>query len=277
MQDDDETPALVLYQTLRARGAATSEAELGKAAGLDREQTERGRQRLTRLGLIRHEDGVLEPVDPDTALTRTMDAYRATAAEQVRTAADLQELTGSLLTVYRPAVAREASLVEVEYYSDRRQKVRVLRELDSTVRHTSDSIHPGPVAPMDVLHTSARQDEEMIRRGVRNRTVYPQSAVSNPQFNRYLRELTEMGVAVRLIDHAPYDMIIYDGQVAAFRGNPPVPGDPHLVVVVRGSALIQAQIAVFEDLWLRAVPYEPPAAASPATPNSPRRKGPSSG
>ncbi|MFC4036714.1 LuxR C-terminal-related transcriptional regulator [Streptomyces polygonati] len=259
MQDDDEIPALALYQALRARGTAASEAELCKAAGLDPDQAERGRRRLQRLGLIRFEGDVLEPVDPDTALSRTMDAYHATAAAQVRTAAGLQELTDSLLTVYRPAVAREASLVEVEYYSEPRKKARLLRELDSTVRHTSDSVHPGPVAPVEVLNASARQDEEMIRRGVRNRTLYPQSAVQISAFNRHLRELSELGVEVRLIDHAPYDMIIYDGQVACFRGDPLVPGGASLIVVVRGSALIQAQIAVFEDLWLRAVPYEPSA------------------
>ncbi|MYS20092.1 regulatory protein, luxR family [Streptomyces sp. DvalAA-14] len=256
MQDDDEIPALALYQVLRARGTAASEAELGKAAGLDRDQAERGRRRLQRLGLIRFEDDVLEPVDPDTALTRTMSAYRASVAEQLRTSTDLQELTDSLLTVYRPAVAREASLVEVEYLTERRKKDRLLRELDSTVRHTSDSIHPGPVAaPVAVLDASARQDEAMIRRGVRNRTIYSQSAVQVPAFNRHLRDLSAVGVEVRLIDHAPYDLIIYDGQVAVFRGGPLVPGGAPTAIVVRGSALIEGQTAVFEDLWLRAVPY----------------------
>ncbi|WNI17078.1 helix-turn-helix transcriptional regulator [Actinacidiphila sp. ITFR-21] len=274
MRDDDETPALAIYQVLRARGTAASAGELGKAAGLDQDQAERGRRRLERLGLIRAQDGVLEPVDPDTALTRTMETYHATAAEQARSAVAVRELTDSLLTVYRPAVAREASLVEVEYYSDRRQKDRLLRELDSTVRHTSAAVHPGPVAPMEALDASARQDAEMIGRGVRNRTILPQSAAQLPHFNRHLRELAELGVEVRLIDHAPYDLIIYDSQVAVFLTGYQPRAESPLMVVVRGSALIQAQISVYEDLWLRAVPYEPaaPAAAPGDTELTPQER-----
>jgi DNA-binding CsgD family transcriptional regulator len=263
MQDDDEIPALALYQALRAGSGSASEADLRRAAGLNPDQAERASRRLRELGLIRWEDGVLEPVDPDTALAGAMDAYHATAAEQVRKAADLQQRTNSLLTVYRPAVAREASQVEVEYFRDRRNKDRTLRDLDSSVRRTVDSLHPGPLPPPEVLDTSARRDKELQHNGVRMRTIYPQSALQAPQYQRHLRQLAELGVELRLIDHAPYDLLVYDGMVACLPADPQAPVESPMIVV-RGSALIRTQLAMFEDYWLRALPYEQAAGAGPA-------------
>lgn len=140
----DEEFALSIYQALRAQGGGAAE-EISAAAGLDAEQSERGWRRLRALGLVQDHGGSVEPVEPDTALIRTMDAFHANAAERVRTAATLQNATQTLMTVYRPTVAREASQVEVEFLVDRRRKDRALQELNGTTRKFADSLHPGPM------------------------------------------------------------------------------------------------------------------------------------
>jgi DNA-binding CsgD family transcriptional regulator len=266
---DDEEYALAVYQTLRSQGPVPP-ARVAGAAGLDEERARRGLDRLRTLGLLQEAGGLLEPVEPDTALLRTMDAYRAHAAEQAGSAADLRRLTHSLLTVYRPAVARGAAQVEVEYISDRRAKDRLLHDLTATVEETCDSLHAGPMPPMEVLERSLAEDAELVARGVRRRAVHRQTLLQTPRHARYLRELAALGVEVRLIEHAAYDLILLDRMVACLPAEPGVPGSD--ILVLRGSALINAQLAMYEDYWLRAVPYEATAADPPDAELTPQER-----
>lgn len=249
----DEEFALSIYQALRAQGGGAAE-EISAASGLDAEQSERGWRRLRALGLVQDHGGSVEPVEPDTALIRTMDAFHANAAERVRTAATLQNATQTLMTVYRPAVAREASQVEVEFLADRRRKDRALQELNGTTRKFADSLHPGPMPPAQVLEDSLGRDAEMIARGVRVRAIYPQSLLQSTRSARYLSDLSELGAEVRLVDHAPFDLLIMDHMVACLPANPDDP--PRSMILIRGAALIRTYVAMYEDYWLRSTPYE---------------------
>jgi DNA-binding CsgD family transcriptional regulator len=253
MPGDDEL-ALTVYQALRAHGSFASEAELGRAAGVGAEEARRGRLRLEDLGLLQQGDGLLEPVDPETALLRTMTAYQTSAAQQASTAAALQQLTESLMSVYRPAVAAEAAQVEVAYLTDRRHKDRTMTELAGTSRHRVDSMHPGPMPSPPVLEDSLRRDAQMRERRVRLRSIYPLSLLQSPRHVGYLERLSDLGAEVRLLDHAPCDLVIHDGEAACVPSDPGSPGGPMLLV--RGSALIRVLVGFYEDLWLRAVPYE---------------------
>jgi DNA-binding CsgD family transcriptional regulator/DNA-binding Lrp family transcriptional regulator len=262
MQGDEE-PALTLYQALRAQGTAASEQdhELGRAAGLDPDQVERALARLRRLGLVRG-DGA--PVEPDAALVTTMAAYQAHTAEQARNAVAFRELADSLLSVYRPAVAREASQVEVEYITGRPRKERALNGLNTLTRETCDSMHPGPMPPMEVLERSLRRDAAMIERGVRIRCLYPRAPLQGARYTAYLRELTGLGAQVRLIDHAPCDLLIRDGMTACLPADPQNAAESAMLLI-QGAALVTTLSAVYEDYWLRATPYEQAVAGEPCS------------
>ena len=248
-----EAYALALYHALRERGGGSTH-EIGRAAGLDEEQTGRGLLRLAELGLVQDRDGQMEPVEPDTALVRTMDAYHANAAEQVLKATSLQRATQALMTVYRPAVARDASEVEVEYLTDRRRKDRALIELNTMTRESCDSLHPGTMPPMHVLEHSLAEDAAMVGRGVRVRAIYRQAVTQTPRYARYLHELAETGTEVRLIDHAPFDMLLFDSLVACVPADPDDRRGP--MVMIRGTGLVNMCVALFEDYWLRGAPFE---------------------
>jgi len=256
----DEEHALAVYQALRSRGRASA-ADLRRASGLPAGQVAAGLARLRELGLVQQTpegrqagDGGFEPVEPDAALTRTVDAYRETAARQAAGAADLQQLAQSLMSVYRPAVARESAHVEAEFISDRRMKDRTLQELVAGTRESVDSAHPGPMPPMEVLEASLRLDRAMTERGVRLRAVYPRSIAAVPRYAGYLRQLSEAGVKVRLIDRVAYDLLIVDRLAVCLPADPDRPSGSMLLV--RGSALVKIHVAAFEDCWLRAVPFE---------------------
>jgi DNA-binding CsgD family transcriptional regulator len=264
----DEEFALSIYQVLRARGGAAPDAA-GRALGLADGQIRRAVRRLGELGLVKeHPDGLLEPLDPDAALLRTLDACRANAAEQ----AHLEQLTRSLTTVYRPAVARETSQVAVEYYSDKRRRDRIVSTLDTTTRESTDAMHPGPLPPLEVLEESRRRDAAAVRRGVRLRAIYPQAVAQTAKYARHLQDLAGIGVEVRLVDHAPYDLVVFDRLVVCLPADPAEPGKS--MVVVRGSALVNIHLATFDDYWLRAVPYgdRPPSRPGAPTDLSPQER-----
>jgi DNA-binding CsgD family transcriptional regulator len=250
----DEDPALALYQALRAHGRFASDEELRKAAGIDADQARRGRQRLRQLGLVEVKEGALEPVEPDTALVRTLEAQHANAAELARRAAESREVSQALLAVYRPVTTREASQVEVEYLTDRRLKDNALVSLIATTRHSTDSMHPGPLPDRPMLVESLRQDASMVDRGVRVRAIYPLAVLQSPKYARYLHDLAGLGAEVRLIDHAPCDLLIFDRLLACLPGDPENRGGPMLLI--RGLALAKSYVAFYEDFWLRSVPYE---------------------
>jgi len=259
---DEEQTALALYQALRAHGEAMSGPELRKAAGLDTDQAEPGLRRLRRLGLIREDRDQLEPVEPDAALITTMTAYEARIAEQAGSATAFRQLADSLLTVYRPAVAREASQVEVEYITGPQQKKRSTAMLMATTQECIDSMHPGPMPPMDLLEQSLRHDAAMIKRGIRLRCLYPQSLLQGTRYAPYLRALTALGAEVRIVGHLPTDLIIQDRITAVMSTNPEQTFG-HPMLLIRGAALVNTLNTIYEDYWLRAIPYEQAAAPGP--------------
>jgi DNA-binding CsgD family transcriptional regulator len=255
---EEDEYALSVYQALRSRGGLAA-AALRKAAGLSEEQTRHGLARLRELGLVEEREGRLDPVEPDTAVVQTMEAMHRGAEELIR----VQRLTRALVSVYRPAASREASQVEVEYVTGRRRKDRLMLDFNTTVRQECASLHPGPMPPMDVLEGSLSLDEVMLARGVRVRAIYPIALLQTPKHVRYLQRLEGLGVEVRLVEHAAYDLLIFDRAVACVPGDPDNPGESMLVV--RGSALIKTYAAMYEDYWLRSVPLDAGTAAASVT------------
>lgn len=252
---DDEDVALTVYRALRARGGFSSAADLRSATGLDADRARRGTARLLRLGLARETDGTVEPVDPDAAAAQALDSYTGVAVEQLRQASALQDVLRSLTSVYRLAVdATAGSPVEVDYVTDKRRKEQSISDNEALCHTRTDSMHPGPMPPMRVLEQSLAGDLALIARGVRVRAIYPQWLPRSPRYLGYLRRLAAGGAEVRLIDHCPCDMVIHDQRSASL---PAEPANPRAaMLVVRGAALVAVVSAIYEDYWLRAVPFE---------------------
>ncbi|WP_329175955.1 helix-turn-helix transcriptional regulator [Streptomyces sp. NBC_01477] len=244
----DEDTALALYEALRTKDGIPRE-DLYSAADLDDAHVVRGWRRLHELGLIQVRDGVAEAVDPDAALARAMDGYQANAAEQLRSGVRLQRVTEALLTVYRPAVQRETSEVAVEFITGSRRKQRTRLDLTDAARESCGSMHPGPMPAIEVLEASLEHDRTIMARGIRSRAIYPISCLHSPKYARYLHDLADAGVEVRLVDHAPFDMLTFDRDAAVLAADPERPSEA--VIVIRGAALMRSYLAVYEDCWLR--------------------------
>ncbi|HEY3479357.1 MAG TPA: LuxR C-terminal-related transcriptional regulator [Streptomyces sp.] len=258
---DSGDVGLALYQSLRVHGSAVPE-QAEAALGLTEEEAEAGWNELRSLGLIR--DGrfpqEVDSVEPDTALLGLLSRQREALRVQSEELAATMRAAETLMNQYRPAVLRETLQVDVELVIGDSQKRQMLGDFASRVSVTTDSMHPGPLPPPDMLAGSLQSDADLISRDIKVRAIYGQSVNSGPRQRKYLADLAAVGVEVRLAPQVPFDPMIGDSATVLL---PSDPNDPsYAAIVVRGTALVASYVAVFEDCWLRSVPYSPELANS---------------
>ncbi|MFI0939643.1 LuxR C-terminal-related transcriptional regulator [Streptomyces sp. NPDC021020] len=245
---------LALYQTLRSQGAVAPDKAVA-ALGLTEAEAEAGWQELQELGLIRPSDGsgALDAVEPDTALIELLARQRASLRRQRDELTSMVSAAESLMERYRPAVLRENAEIEVELLTRDHRRRQFLRDFDATITETASWMHPGPLPSSEVLASSLTADSELIARGVKVRAIYGQSINSAPRQRKYLSDLTAAGVEVRLAPQVPFDLLMADTHSALVLANQDEPLGP--AIVIRGPALVRSYVAMYEDCWLRSVPY----------------------
>jgi DNA-binding NarL/FixJ family response regulator len=252
----DATDAgLALYQALRANGS-TVPAKAAANLGLTDAEARAGWTELQDLGLIR--PGQLpeevDSVEPDAALIGLLSRQRETLRTQREELAAIVEAAESLMERYRPAVVRETAQIEVELVTKENRRWHFVQDFDATISSSAGSMHPGPLPPGEVLTNSLKGDIALIDRGVRVRAIYNQSINSAPRQRKFLSDLSATGVEVRLASQVPFDLLIADTHSALLPAVPEDPAGP--AVIVRGPALVRSYLAMYEDVWLRSVPYQ---------------------
>lgn len=222
--------------TFTEDGSATSRADLLASLTM-----------LTEIGLLRrgNKEGHLYPVAPESALL-----------QHIEQLADLQEQLSKIRTAetmilnrFAPAAARAQEQITVAQYHDREQRAQALADMLAAAQDTSDSLHPGPLpANFATLENSLQMDAEAVQRGIAVRAVYAEMALQTPLHRRYLHDLAGIGVKVRVIDEAPYDLLSLD------RSSVIVPGDRTASMKVITGALAMPLVQIMDDYWRRAVP-----------------------
>ncbi|MEW2519237.1 helix-turn-helix transcriptional regulator [Actinacidiphila alni] len=258
---DAEDIALALYQTLRTNGSIAPE-KAAESIGLTDAEAAAAWRELTELGLIRR--GTLpdevDSVEPDTALVGLLARQRETLRTQQDNLSAVVRAAESLMERYRPAVLRDAAEIEVELLVGENRKRQSIGDFNARITESTGSMHPGPLPPAEVLAHSLKADNALIERGIKVRAVYGQSINSAPRQRKYLTELAATGVEVRLTPQVPFDLLIADSHSALVSANPDNPSGP--AVIVRGAALVRSYLALYEDCWLRAVPYSAKSAGT---------------
>ncbi|BCM67866.1 hypothetical protein EASAB2608_03200 [Streptomyces sp. EAS-AB2608] len=102
------------------------------------------------------------------------------------------------------------------------------------------------------MEAAKPQDAELLRRGVRMRTLYLDSLRNNPPTVAYANWLAEQGGQVRTVPSLPIRMLIMDRATALV----PVTRDDSSMgaVVLRGEGILAALCGLFESTWERATP-----------------------
>jgi len=229
-------------------------AKTAASLGLTEAQAEVGWSELRQLGLLRAGGNAeeVDSVEPDTALMELLARQREALRAQSDELSSVVTTAEVLIDRYRPAVLRETAEIEVELVTNRNRARQLTFDLDAATNKSVSSMHPGPLAPAEILSASLEQDRGLLARGIRVRAIYSQSNNSAPRQRKYLADLAATGAEVRLTQQVPFDLLIADSHTAVVL-HPSDGWGP--AVVVRGPALVRSYVAMYEDCWLRSLPY----------------------
>ncbi|HEY5833988.1 LuxR C-terminal-related transcriptional regulator [Streptomyces sp.] len=246
----DTSAAVTLYEIAAAYGRGEV-ADVSAKSGLDEARVEAGWRTLGDMGLVRVVDGRVETVDPDTALASVMGRYTANVHDQLQAALAVNDATQKLLTVFRPAAAQRQEQVAVEQFKGIEARDSALRDITEALRETLDTAYQGPPDP-EALAKAVEPNAALARRGVRVRALYPRNLLGVPAYARYLAELSDVGVTVRVIDHVAHDMLVFDRHTVCLPGGL---GDmSESVIRIRGALLVESFASIYESYWQRATP-----------------------
>ncbi|MFI5101719.1 MAG: LuxR C-terminal-related transcriptional regulator, partial [Actinomycetes bacterium] len=111
-----------------------------------------------------------------------------------------------------------------------------------------------------------RGTTDALRRGVAVRTIYAADAFAVAGYAGYMAEMAALGEQARQLERLPLRFVVVDGTAAMV----PLDRDGPWVtaaLVVRGPALVQDLMQIFEELWERAGPGTPEHADGDTTDN----------
>lgn len=154
--------------------------------------------------------------------------------------------------------------VVVEEYPLPHQHEQVLRELADAVRESADTLRRGgDAAGAAGFAAGSALDTAMAGRGVRVRAVYPRALLAVPRHAAHLRRISDAGVSVRVLDHVPHDLLVFDRHTVCLTAEPAgsAPGTAPLVRV-KGPLLAASFTAIFESYWQQAMPLSRTSAGS---------------
>ncbi|WP_051724056.1 LuxR family transcriptional regulator [Micromonospora chokoriensis] len=111
---------------------------------------------------------------------------------------------------------------------------------------------------------------ELLRRGVRSRTVYERSSLEQPGALHGLEQLVAAGQQARVLPALPVKLYLADDRHGLLVRRPGDEGEN--AVLLRPCALLDALNHLFEGLWRSALPLQP-ATASPSSHRPPVEHG----
>jgi sugar-specific transcriptional regulator TrmB/DNA-binding CsgD family transcriptional regulator len=237
---DDE----LVYRTLLARPGATL-SQLAEMTGWDASRLRRRTRSLEKRGMITRVPSRpvrFTPAPPDVAvevlaLQRQEEIERARLAaaglaEQFR--AGLRNGGTSPVQVLR---GREA--IAQQFFQTQQMTKREVLILDK------------PPYVVEPVHRQDRIQRDQLRKGVRYRTIYDESALDAPGRLEGIRELADRGEESRVLADVPLKLVIADRNIALV---PFVLPTEREILVLRTSALLDSLVDLFELLWQRATP-----------------------
>ncbi len=125
---------------------------------------------------------------------------------------------------------------------------RLLSETTGMLRNFVLTISEGPALDESTM----RSNEDRIRRGEQQRAVYPASALSSPQGQRWMSVWSEVGEDQRILPTTDTEFAVFgDTAVVALAGwDDPAQG----YAVIRDPLTVKLYTAYFDLAWKHAVP-----------------------
>jgi DNA-binding CsgD family transcriptional regulator len=106
------------------------------------------------------------------------------------------------------------------------------------------------------VETSEKDELERLAAGVKYRCIYARSTLDDPGLLDIIRRDLGAGEQARVIDSVPLKMGVVDRRIGLLPLLPGMPGAATNWLLVHRCSLLDALIALFETMWLSALPLD---------------------
>lgn len=202
-------------------------------------------RRLTDLGMARVDGAAVTAIDPRAALAGLLRARRTELDRLSQTVEDLSVAFRE--HALRGSASRLVELVEGRAATAARIQDMLMRADEEVLAFDT---------PPYLVHDYADSDIEigLLARQVRCRAVYASEVLDVPQRAEVIRALVGLGEQARVVPVVPIKMIIVDRREVLLPLADSGDRVQENVVVVHKSGICEASTALFESVWLHAVP-----------------------
>ncbi|MEY9878214.1 DNA-binding CsgD family transcriptional regulator/sugar-specific transcriptional regulator TrmB [Streptacidiphilus sp. MAP12-33] len=247
--------ARTLYRLVLQHPTWTA-GELAAAAGIPTAQVELLLENLEGLELLATSTtarGGYSPVDPEVAVLRLMAAEERKAAAFQHTLKATRESIQTIVADFMAIRSEKRESVSIEIFDTTDQVNVFLYDALSTVRSHECTMHPGGIPPVELLDDMLLRDKAAVDQGIQIRTLYERHIAEVDYVADYLTEVSQLGMDVRLTDHLPMRMMIFDDDRVLVPINPKVSEEGALAV--RGAELVRSFQTFFDFCWHNALSW----------------------
>jgi DNA-binding CsgD family transcriptional regulator/sugar-specific transcriptional regulator TrmB len=235
-------------------GAADLAAELGIAESQLREHLDALADRAL-VRVSQQTPGLLVPITAEAALAQLLRQQEEELAEQQRRFQEQRDQITKTVT---------ASLEAGDGLSDPTQRVEHVigadaihsrfEQLAYSTTQFIDSLLPATGLSEQMLADAWPLDAELLRRGVKVRTMYLEAVRNDQHLLTYARNLHARGAEIRTSPTLPQRLCISDRRIAVVPLKPGVRG--YGVAVISAPGVIASLLELFEAVWHHAAPLD---------------------
>ncbi|ALO09495.1 Erythropoiesis-stimulating protein [Streptomyces venezuelae] len=242
-----------VYRAVLAHPQAEFEA-LRERLGLPEDELRAALDKLSELALVRpafDHPHCFRAVDPEVGIQAVI------ARQQERLAAEQQRIEQIRLAAAQLAADFTAArphkqidgIERLDGIEEIRERIsRLVRDVSTEVM----TLAPGGAQSEASMEAAKPQDQALLERGVRMRTLYLDSVRNSPATVAYANWLAELSGEVRTTPSLPIRLMVLDRRVAI------VPTDEENsragALVLSGSGTVTALCALFDTIWDNALP-----------------------
>jgi hypothetical protein len=208
--------------------------------------------RLRDVGLVVGEPATAR--HPDYALRPLVANAEATLTRLKTQAEELRDLFDS------SAVATRGPNAPVEVLTSRQSVGAAFDDLSLGAHREVLHLITAPFVPLTALHSPgdpARRNPDGTVRRPKRRFVYERAALSSEAAVTGLHNVIALGADVRVAKELPFKLVVSDRERALVPRFPRDYSDQNSTLLIRGGALLECMIVLFEHYWEQATPLEP--------------------
>ena len=245
--------AVDAYRSALRAGVFIDE-EIASELGVERVRITEARTALQDLRLLSPGAGPAIPLDPEVVEVELIAPLEMSVARQRRQIAGIHRQLNALSALYRSVEHRHGTDVSIRVLDN---AAEVRREID-LARHRCVkerlSLQPGGGRSAPLLQQDLVQTQELLRRGVRVRTLYQHTARSSLTTRSYVAQICEEGAEVRTSAELSERLIVYDRHTA-FVPKERKGAEPPGAAVVTDPTLVAYLCRSFEAAWQVGRPF----------------------